>query len=124
MKSKIWVILGAIAAWAGCHSQRSPQSQMPDNRIFTVTAEVVGFRQHDLSKMKGRVLMYSYIDLQVESAINKSDPQITFLADTISITRPAVKGDENLKVGMVLQAEIGVDKLEDPQQFYWMRRIE
>ena len=97
---------------------------MPENRIFTITAEIVDFRQQDLSKMKGRVLMYSYIDLKVQSAVNNADPKISFLGDTISITRPAEKGDENLEVGMSVRVEIGVDKLEKPQQYYWMRRLE
>ena len=97
---------------------------MPENRIFTITAEVIGFRQHDLSKMKGRVLMYSYVDLKVQSAINNSDPKLTFFEDTISITRPAEKGDENLEVGKIVRVEIGVDQLEKPQQYYWMRRLE
>lgn len=118
------MLSGVLMALAGFHSPRSTLSQMPENRIFTLTAEVIGFRQHDLSKMKGRVLMYSYIDLKVQSAVNIADPKIPFSEDTISITRPAEKGDEILRVGEKIRVEIGVDKLENPQQYYWMRRLE
>jgi hypothetical protein len=93
---------------------------MADNRIFTVTAEIIGIRQQDISKTRSKPLIYTYLDLKVIRSENKVDPSIKFGAERFSVSREAVPGDSALKVGVEVTAAIGVDKLEQPRYFYWI----
>jgi hypothetical protein len=93
---------------------------MADNRIFSVTAEITGIRQQDISKTRSRPLVYTYLDLKVIRSENKVDPSIPFNAERFSVSRMAVPADSALKPGMEVTAEIGVDKLEQPKYFYWI----
>lgn len=68
--------------------------------------------------------MYTYLDLTILESANTTDPSLKLVAGSISITRKSEPGDEKIKVGTILKAEIGVDKLESPSQYYWLKRIE
>jgi hypothetical protein len=118
--------LRAYGAWivflfAACHPSHHQVPAMADNRIFSVTAEITGIRQQDISKTSSKKLIYTYFDLRVVSSKNKVDPSIAFPVTDLKVSRLAVPEDNTLKVGMEIKADIGVDKLEKPTQFYWIK---
>jgi hypothetical protein len=97
---------------------------MAESKTYIVSAKVVGIRQQDLSKMRGKVNMYTYLDLQILASKGKADPQAQMPADTCHITRRAIAGDETLHVGDQLQLELGMAEATSPQYATWIKRLD
>ncbi len=97
---------------------------MSESKVYIVSARVLAMRQQDLSKMRGKVNLYTYLDLQILEGHEKSNPDHKLEIDTCHITRRAVPGDEHLQDGDVLQLELGVGKIEQPQYCTWIKRLD
>lgn len=118
----LWLPIFLLAA---CHPQpSSAPTHMAESKIYIVSAKVVGIRQQDLSKMRGKVNMYTYLDLQILESKGKADPAAHMPADTCHITRRAIAGDETIHVGDQLQLELGMAEATSPQYATWIKRLD
>jgi heme oxygenase len=96
---------------------------MADNRVFVVDAVIDNIRKEDVSKTSKK-LYYAYIDLTLTHSINKVDQNIILHVTKANIARKWMDGDDELRKGMTIKLELGVDKLERPATFYWIKRLD
>lgn len=97
---------------------------MAESKIFTVSAKVLGMRQQDLSKVRGKTNLYTYLDLQILESQGKSDPQLKIGIDTCHITRRTLPDDATITVGKTLKLELGISQIEQPQYCTWIKRLD
>lgn len=97
---------------------------MAESKIFTVKAEVLSIRQQDLSKVRGKSNLYTYLDLKILTSADKAEPHTEMGVDTCHITRRALAGDAEIQPGKILQLELGVTEIGDPQYCTWIKRLD
>jgi hypothetical protein len=124
-KQLLWLLGLPILFFTACHPQPTqPMTVMSESNLFIVSAEVAGLRQQDLSKVRGKVNMYTYLDLKILESHGKADANLHLPVTTCKITRRAQADDAQLKVGDPLKLELGVDNAASPQTFTWIKRLD
>ncbi len=97
---------------------------MAESKIFTVKAEVLSIRQQDLSKMRGKTNLYTYLDLKILTSADKAEPHAEMGLDYCHITRRALPGDAEIAQGAILQLELGLTEIGQPQYCTWIKRLD
>ena len=121
-RKMLWLPIFLITA---CHSPTSSSTTtMAESNIFIVKAEVVAVRQQDLSKVRGKTNMYTYLDLKILSSAGKADAEATIGVDSCHITRRALPGDSDIVQGKVLHLELGITEISQPQYCTWIKRLD
>lgn len=97
---------------------------MAEDRIFDVQARIASILQQDISKVKGKVNLHTYLGLDILSSRNLMEPSRGLSAKRVNMSRPAEDADKDLSAGDTIRIELGVDRLENPSVYHWMRRVE
>lgn len=97
---------------------------MEDKREFLVEGVITKLSIRNLSKVFWSQNYYAYLSIKVISSQNLQDESLSLAAEEISLQKSIDQRKFKLKKGDKVRLIVGVDKLEDPKHYYWLRSAE